>query len=57
MLSNDYYPALMQDNVHVETEGIAEVRRHGVITTDGVEHEVETIIFGTGFKVSGNPPS
>ena len=51
LLSNDYYPALAQPHVHLVTEKIGEVREHAVVTTDGVEHEVDTIIFGTGFHV------
>ncbi|MWA03986.1 SidA/IucD/PvdA family monooxygenase [Actinomadura sp. LD22] len=51
LLSNDYYPALSRPNVTVETSGIAEVREHSVVTEDGEEHEVDCIIYGTGFKV------
>lgn len=56
LLSNDYYPALGQPNVEVQTAGIAEIRPHSVVTNDGAEHEVDTIIWGTGFQVT-NPPS
>ena len=52
LLSNDYLPALTRDNVDVVTESIAEVRPHSIVTTDGVEREVDTIIFGTGFNVA-----
>ena len=52
LLSNDYYPALRRDNVHVETTGIARVTETGVVTTDGVEHPCDTIVFGTGFKIA-----
>ncbi|MHB8594325.1 MAG: flavin-containing monooxygenase [Acidimicrobiales bacterium] len=55
LLSDDYYPSLCQPNVAVVTEAISEVRPHGVVTADGVEHEVDTIIFGTGFKVTDFP--
>lgn len=55
LLSNDYYRALSQQNVEVVTAGIAEVRERSVVDADGVEHEVDTIVFGTGFQVS-NPP-
>ncbi len=51
LLSNDYYPALRQPNVDVVTSPIARVTPTGVVTADGVEHAVDTIIFGTGFKV------
>ncbi|WP_031465580.1 flavin-containing monooxygenase [Sciscionella sediminilitoris] len=50
--SNDYYPALNRDNVDVITDGIAEVREHSVVDSAGVEHEVDAIIYGTGFHVT-----
>jgi cation diffusion facilitator CzcD-associated flavoprotein CzcO len=52
LVSNDYYPALTRDNVEVITEGISEVREHGVVAADGSEREVDVIIFGTGFHVT-----
>jgi cation diffusion facilitator CzcD-associated flavoprotein CzcO len=55
LLSNDYYPALTRDNVTVVTESIREVRPHGVVTADGVEHPADTIILGTGFHVTDPP--
>ncbi|MFD1051037.1 flavin-containing monooxygenase, partial [Kibdelosporangium lantanae] len=48
LFANDYYPALTQPNVTVETEDIKEVTPTGIRTTSG-EHEVDTIIYGTGF--------
>lgn len=50
--SNDYYPALTRDNVDVITEGIAEVTERGVVDEAGNEHEVDVIIYGTGFHVT-----
>lgn len=55
LISRDYLPSLTQPNVEVVTEGIAEVREHSVVTADGVEHEVDAIIFGTGFRVTDMP--
>jgi len=55
LLSNDYYPALTRDNVEVVTDAIREVREHAIVTADGREHEVDTIIFGTGFHVTDMP--
>jgi cation diffusion facilitator CzcD-associated flavoprotein CzcO len=52
LISNDWYPALAQPNVDVVTEPITEVRPHGVVTADGVEHPADTLILGTGFKVT-----
>ena len=55
LLSNDYYPALVQPDVEVVAGGVTEVRERSVVDSTGREHEVDTIIFGTGFQVS-NPP-
>jgi cation diffusion facilitator CzcD-associated flavoprotein CzcO len=52
LLSNDYYSALKRDDVEVVTDRIVRVTETGVVTADGVEHAVDTIIFGTGFKVA-----
>ncbi len=52
LLSNDYYPALARDNVSVIIDGIREVRPHAIVTADGVEHEVDAIIYGTGFQAT-----
>lgn len=53
--SNTYYPALTRDNVTVVTSAIREVRPQGIITDDGVTHPADTIIFGTGFRVTDVP--
>lgn len=52
LLSNDFYPALGRSNVDLETSGVAEVRENSVVTGDGTEHEVDAIIYGTGFHVT-----
>jgi cation diffusion facilitator CzcD-associated flavoprotein CzcO len=53
--SNHWYPALTKPNVDLITEGIAEVRPEGIVTADGELHEVDTIIFATGFHVTDIP--
>ena len=55
LLSNNYLPAVAQANVEVVTEGIKEVRPHSIVSGDDTERSVDTIIFGTGFKVTDNP--
>ena len=55
--SNAYYPALAASNVDVVTAGIREVTTTGIVDAEGVEHPVDTIIFGTGFKVTDPPIS
>jgi cation diffusion facilitator CzcD-associated flavoprotein CzcO len=59
LLANDYYPALIEPNVDVVTDRIVEVLPNAVVTVDAAgvraEHEVDTIIFGTGFHVTDPP--
>ncbi|NTX34289.1 NAD(P)/FAD-dependent oxidoreductase [Myxococcus sp. CA033] len=52
LVSDDYLPALTRENVEVVTEGLQEVREHSVVTASGVEHPVDTLIFGTGFQIT-----
>ncbi|SFF32725.1 Predicted flavoprotein CzcO associated with the cation diffusion facilitator CzcD [Fontimonas thermophila] len=56
LISDDYYPALTQPNVALITTAIREVREHGIVTADGVEHPTDCIIFGTGFKAQDPLP-
>ena len=55
LLSNDYLPTLLRPNVELVTEGIEEVGPRSIVTADGTEREIDTIIFGTGFRVTDNP--
>jgi cation diffusion facilitator CzcD-associated flavoprotein CzcO len=55
LISDDYYPALTQPNVELVTDGIREIRERSIVTADGTEREVDTIIFGTGFHVTDAP--
>ncbi|MBF6354218.1 NAD(P)/FAD-dependent oxidoreductase [Nocardia higoensis] len=49
IFSDAYFPALTQPNVEVVTAGIEQIKEHSVVTADGVEHPVDTLIWGTGF--------
>ncbi|MGA8987073.1 flavin-containing monooxygenase [Aeromicrobium sp.] len=49
LFSNEFYPALAQDNVQVVPHRVTRVTPTGVIDTDGVEHEVDAIVYATGF--------
>ncbi|MGN6103785.1 MAG: flavin-containing monooxygenase [Kofleriaceae bacterium] len=51
LISNDYYPALARPNVELVTDGIQAIEPTGIRTADGRLREVDTIIFGTGFRV------
>jgi cation diffusion facilitator CzcD-associated flavoprotein CzcO len=54
-LSNEWYPALAKPNVEVISGGIEEVRERSVVPADGVEREVDTIVFATGFTPADPP--
>ena len=53
--SNDFYPAIAKPNVSLVTEKIIEFRPDAVVTADGAEHPVDTMILATGFHVTDNP--
>ncbi len=55
LFANNYYPALQQDNVKVIPHGLVEIDGNTVIGANGERHEVDVIIWGTGFEVS-HPP-
>jgi len=50
LLSNDFYPALVRDDVDLITDGIAEFEEKGIKTVDGKLHEADVVILGTGFS-------
>nr|WP_278255842.1 NAD(P)/FAD-dependent oxidoreductase [Nocardioides convexus] len=52
LFSNDWYPALVRDDVDVVTDRIAAVEAGGVRTADGVLHEADVVILGTGFAAT-----
>jgi cation diffusion facilitator CzcD-associated flavoprotein CzcO len=54
-LSDSYYPALTRPNAELVTEPIREVRARSIVTADGAERELDTIVLGTGFKALDSP--
>jgi cation diffusion facilitator CzcD-associated flavoprotein CzcO len=55
LISNDYFPAVTAPNAELVTAGIAEVRPHSIVATDGVERPTDTIVLATGFHVTDLP--
>jgi cation diffusion facilitator CzcD-associated flavoprotein CzcO len=55
LLSSEWYPAIASPNVELVMSGIREVREGSLVDGAGVEHEVDTIVFATGF-VPSDPP-
>jgi cation diffusion facilitator CzcD-associated flavoprotein CzcO len=52
LLSNDYYDALIRENVELVTDGIAEIRDQSIVTQDHSERPFDAIIFATGFRAT-----
>ena len=49
VVSNDFYPAMQRPNVQLVTEAIESIERNGVRTRDGRLHEIDVLVFATGF--------
>jgi cation diffusion facilitator CzcD-associated flavoprotein CzcO len=49
-LSNDYYPALVQPNVELDTAAIAAIEPGGVRLRDGRLIELDVLVHATGFR-------
>ncbi len=52
LFSSHYLPTLGRPNVSLVTDAIDEVTETGLRTADGRVHEVDCIIWGTGFKAT-----
>jgi cation diffusion facilitator CzcD-associated flavoprotein CzcO len=55
LFANNYYPALQAPNTHLIPHGLVKVEGNTVVAANGERHEVDVIIWGTGFEVS-HPP-
>ncbi|MEV7396604.1 NAD(P)/FAD-dependent oxidoreductase [Aeromicrobium sp. NPDC092404] len=49
LFSNNFYPALARDNVEVVTHAVTRVTPTGVVDTEGTQHDVDAIVYATGF--------
>ncbi|MFP6736203.1 MAG: NAD(P)/FAD-dependent oxidoreductase, partial [Rhodospirillales bacterium] len=45
----NYYQAVQQDNVHIETRGIARIRPEGIELADGSVVKLDVLVYATGF--------
>jgi cation diffusion facilitator CzcD-associated flavoprotein CzcO len=50
LFSSHYLPALQRPNVDVICDPIARITPTGVVTANGTQRDVDTIIWGTGFR-------
>jgi 4-hydroxyacetophenone monooxygenase len=52
IVDNNFYPTVARDNVELLTEEIRAIRPNGIETADGALHEVDVIVYATGFKTN-----
>lgn len=55
LISSDWYPTLVRDNVQLVTEPITRLSEHAVVTADGTEREIDALIVATGFMPTELP--
>jgi cation diffusion facilitator CzcD-associated flavoprotein CzcO len=52
LFSSYFLPALARPNVELVTDPIRAMTPSGIVTADGREHELDCVIWGTGFKAA-----
>lgn len=52
LFSDNYYAALAQPSVKVVTGGVSEITKNSILAGDGSKHEVDVLIYATGFKTN-----
>jgi cation diffusion facilitator CzcD-associated flavoprotein CzcO len=50
IISSEFYPAIQQPNAELVVEGIERVERNGIRTRDGRLHELDVLVYATGFR-------
>jgi len=55
LISNDYYPALCQANVELNTDGIERITPGAVETRTGREIDLDLLVVATGFEATDLP--
>lgn len=52
LFSDLYYPIFNRDNVNLITDDIERITENAIVTTDGKAHEVDAIVYSTGFSTT-----
>jgi cation diffusion facilitator CzcD-associated flavoprotein CzcO len=50
LLTSDWYPTLLRDDVELITTAVERVTANAIVDADGVERETDVVIWGTGFE-------
>jgi cation diffusion facilitator CzcD-associated flavoprotein CzcO len=51
LVSDDFYPALLRENVELVPEGLAAVRPTGITTASGREIDADVLVYCTGYRI------
>ncbi len=51
LVSDDFYPALLRDNVELKHAGLAEVTPTGIVTSEGEAIDADVIVYCTGYRI------
>ena len=52
LFSNDYYAAFNRPNLELVTDGIERITKNSVVSIDGKERRIDTLILATGFSTT-----
>jgi cation diffusion facilitator CzcD-associated flavoprotein CzcO len=52
LFSSHFLPALQRPNVALVTDAITAMTADAIVTADGARHEVDCVIYGTGFRTN-----
>ncbi len=52
LFSNDYFPAFNRPNLELVTDPIERITETGVVTADGRERRLDTLVLATGFQTT-----
>ncbi len=51
LVSDDWFPAFARPNVHLVTDAIEKITPKGIQTSDGKVHELDVLIYATGYDI------
>lgn len=54
LVSDDYWPTFARSDVELVTAGIDHVEPTGIVTADGRHHDLDALVYATGFDLRGS---
>lgn len=53
LISDEYYKSMNDEKFELDSSPIQEIRQYGIKTTEN-DHDLDVIIYATGFNISAN---